>query len=59
MGNDNVKELSLDLSGIDLKQFIIKDKIKLRSEATTDELITQDYVIQTDLDIKVEANLLN
>ncbi len=59
MANDNVKKISLELSAIDLKQYLIKDKIKLRVEATTDELITQDYQLKTDMELTVDANILN
>jgi len=56
--NDNVQELSLDVSDEDLKPYLTKDKYKLKVSAVTDEIIPQDYDIKisTTFEVKGKVN---
>lgn len=56
--NDNVQELSLDVSEEDLKPYLTKDTYRLKISAVTDEVITQDYEmnIATTFEVKGKIN---
>lgn len=50
--------LDLETSGSDLKEYIKKEKYRIRVAIKTDKLLTQDHTIKVDESYKVEANLL-
>ena len=52
------KELSLDLSGADMQEYIKKDQFDLRLYTVTDEIITSDHVIDMESVFFVDAKIL-
>jgi hypothetical protein len=54
---DGLSILELDVQDEDLKPYLIKDTYKLKVEAVTDQLITQDYDFSTTSTFEVKANL--
>ncbi len=55
---DGLSLLDLDVEDEDLKPYIIKDTYKLKVEAVTDQIITQDYDLSTTSAFEVKANVL-
>jgi hypothetical protein len=55
--NDNVKQLTLNVSNADIKEFIKKDQFNLRVVTTTDEVITTEYKIDLHYVLFVDAKL--
>ncbi|MFA7274357.1 MAG: hypothetical protein WC044_10830 [Crocinitomicaceae bacterium] len=55
--NDSAKQLTLNVSNADIKEFIKKDKFNLRVVTTTDEVITTDYKIDLHYVLFVDAKL--
>ncbi len=53
--NDDKQELILDVSTEDVKQYLTRDKYKLKILAEVDELIQQDYTIKTITTFEVKA----
>ncbi len=57
--SDNVgNTLDLDIIDIDLKEYIKKDKYKVRLNTVTDELISQDHQIEIYSVFRVDAKIL-
>lgn len=56
--NTGTNSLSLDVSSVNLKDYLVKDKITLTLNSTTDELLTADYSIKVQSVFKVEARLI-
>jgi len=50
--------ISLSVTDADLKKFILKDKISLRTRITTDEINSSDYEVNLDTDFTVDAKIL-
>ena len=50
--------ISLTVTNADLKRFIIKDKISLRTNITTDEVNARDYEVKVDANFTVDAKIL-
>ena len=50
--------LLLDISNTDLKEYIIKDKINLRLNTVTDEILSSDYQIDIHLEFFIDAKIL-
>jgi hypothetical protein len=57
MSNSNLNEISLDVSSADLKEYIKKDKFSLRCYTTTDETISEDYQVNINYVLFVDAKL--
>jgi hypothetical protein len=57
MSNDNVQTVTLDVTNSELKEYIKKDKFSLRVATTTDEAISQDYTIEINYVLFVDAKL--
>lgn len=57
--NDYVNEMEIDVTGEDLKPYLMKDKFKLNTSSVLDEVIPQDYVIEATPTFEVKGNLLN
>lgn len=51
-------DLSLDVSEINLQEYILKDEFSLRVQTVTDEVITQDHVLEINSTFFVDAKLL-
>jgi hypothetical protein len=56
--NNVGKELELELTGADLKEFILKDKFSLRLNTVTDEILTSDHSIDIQSIFFVDAKIL-
>lgn len=56
--NSTSSELFLDIKNQELKEYLKKDKIVLRSKAVTDEIITQTIQIKADSRFFVDAKIL-
>jgi len=56
--DDIEKKLQLETSDIDLKEFIKKEKFKLRLNTVTDEIITSDHHIEVNSIFFVDAKIL-
>lgn len=56
---NNSNSLVLDLSGEDFKEYIKKDKFKLRVNTVTDQLIGSDHTIQLHSEFEINAKLIN
>ena len=54
----DAKELKLDLTGIDLKEYIKKDSYSLRLNTVTDEAMSQDHEIDVKSTFFVDAKIL-
>jgi len=50
--------LSMNMSNVDLKAFIMKEKFSLKIKASTDETTTSDYTIDTKTVFLLDANIL-
>ncbi len=50
--------LNLDLTGVDLKEYIKADKFSLRLNTVTDELLTSDHTIDIHSEFFVDAKIL-
>lgn len=57
MANENKKQINLEVSDSDLKEYIKKDKFTLRCATTTDEAISQDHNIDVNYVFFVDAKL--
>ena len=58
VGSNADDKLSLETTGEDLKEYIIKDKFSLRVETVTDETLPQDTKIKIDSRFFVNARVL-
>ena len=56
--DDNVSFLDLNLTNQELKEYIKKDRFRLRVQTTTDQTLTQDHEIQIDCKFRVDAKIL-
>jgi hypothetical protein len=56
--NDTGTVLSLETSGVDLKDYILKDNFKLRVNTVTDEALSTDHHIDLDAEFFVDAKIL-
>lgn len=53
-----VSTITLDVTGVDLKEYIKKDKFYLRLNKETDEILTSDHHIDIDAVFFVDAKIL-
>jgi len=51
--------LTLDISNVDLQEYIVQDEFSLRINVTTDEIITSDHYFEIYTRFYVNAKLLN
>jgi hypothetical protein len=51
-------ELLLDVKDVELKEYLKKDKLSLRSQVLTDEMLTQSIQIKADSRFFVDAKIL-
>lgn len=56
--NDNTASITLNVDDVELKEYIKKDRFKIISSVTTDELLTQDVVVTIHTKFFVKARLL-
>ena len=54
----DVAVLDLDITGVDLKEYIKADKFSLRLNTVTDELLTSDHHIDIHSEFFVDAKIL-
>jgi hypothetical protein len=56
--NTMLTNLALDISNVDLKEYLKKDKFKLRLYTTKDQAVTNDYQINVHSKFFVDAKIL-
>lgn len=56
--NGSGKNIRLDVSGTDLKPYILKEDFGLRIRTITDEVITSDYKLEVNSTFLVDAKIL-
>ncbi len=53
-----VTEMEIDVTSVDLKQYLMKENFAMKAEALTDEAIASDMLIEAEGTFEVKANLL-
>ncbi len=58
VADDGSTQLEADVSGEDLKPYIMKEKFQMKASAELDQAITQDIIVEVTPTFEVSANLL-
>lgn len=58
MANENLSSLDLNVQDVDLKPYLIGTKFKLKVTVETDEIISQEYFIDSKMTFEVKTKII-